>query len=342
MIDIINIQGYNKFIRDYLLQNRGFIVGLGLRGIFGFFASKLPVIGPHADIETELMLAGTKPLTWVSVETQAPYAPTEKDIKHAEEEQKAHLLRQKLDKDAAAGKCISADLELDIGSGERKQILRFYALPGQEEDLWAILEHSKAVMTGEPAVVPPLPEHLQQHMPTGEPLHLRAEKLQQQQERLIVRLPVYPDEINLSWNYKETERQRKEHEGRLKLDLAVAEGKLKATDVIVYNPRGNNVVYRHYCQIGREEDMMLIARYNQKAFNFQEPDVKLTKDMGEYLGYRKKDIQLFHALNKIHCLPRPLSKALTDAIFFINKNITQSAYQARAVKKAAVSPGDRK
>lgn len=316
-------------------------MGLGLRGIFGFFAAKLPVIGPHADIEADLMLAGTKPLTWLNVTEREPCKITDEDIQRAAEEQKGHKLRQVLDKDVAAGKFISADLEFDIDGSARKQILRFYALPGQEEDLQKIREYSKAAMTGDLASLPPLPEHLQQHMPNGEAPHIRAEKLQQQQEPLIVRLPVYPDDANFSWNFKEYDRQRKEHEGRLKLDQAVAEGKLKATDVIIYNPRGNSIC-RHYCQPGREEDMMLIARYNQKAFNGQEPDVKLTKDMGEYLGYRKKDIQLFHTLDKIGCLPRPLSKAVLDAIYFINRNITQPAYQARAVKKSAASPGDRK
>lgn len=39
----------------------------GLTNTFNSVVGRLPVIGPHAGIEAELMLAGKKPLTWIMV-----------------------------------------------------------------------------------------------------------------------------------------------------------------------------------------------------------------------------------------------------------------------------------
>lgn len=68
------------------------------------FLSAFPVIGPHADIEMELMLAGKKPITWTFV---APDDATCDDIRM----QKAHRDRKLLDRAVTQGKLISVDVE---------------------------------------------------------------------------------------------------------------------------------------------------------------------------------------------------------------------------------------
>jgi hypothetical protein len=96
-----------------------------------------------------------------------------------------------------------------------------------------------------------------------------------------------------------------EHEGRKKLDEAVRQGKLVSADVVVHtanDEKGNRVnletpwLFRHYCQPGNEENLQRIVAFNTKAFNFEEPDYALLegKDIGEYLGYRSKDINLWY------------------------------------------------
>ncbi len=109
----------------------------------------------------------------------------------------------------------------------------------------------------------------------------------------------------------------------MKLEEGVRQGKLKSMDVVVHRYRDfatgeikNNLkpeIYRHYCQPGKEEDMKRMAAFNQKLFNFEEPDYSLLqKDIGTYLGYRDKDVQLWS---------RGLRQPLRQASRFIQDHV---------------------
>ncbi len=121
---------------------------------------------------------------------------------------------------------------------------------------------------------------------------------------------------------------RREYDIQKELDDAVAAGKLKSLDV-VYKQQGNFLggTVRHYCQPQFEEEMRLIARINEKLFNREQPDEKLGKSFGDYLGYRKRDQLLWKILPD---LPRPVQ----DAIYALNRTVAQPAYQQHMLHKA--------
>ena len=80
----------------------------GLKNIFNSVAGSLPVIGPHAGIEADLLLAGKKPLGWVIVE---PDDATFQDPF----DQAEHEGRKKLDEAVRQGKLKSMDVIVHRG-----------------------------------------------------------------------------------------------------------------------------------------------------------------------------------------------------------------------------------
>ena len=103
-----------------------------LRHAFKKVASQLPVIGPHAGIEGELMLAGKKPMTWMSVDDRTDVGNDE--FKH---EQK---MRRLLDKQVEAGKLVSVDViyQLKGASPDWKCTTRHYAKREHKETMETI------------------------------------------------------------------------------------------------------------------------------------------------------------------------------------------------------------
>lgn len=118
----------NNFVLNYCMNSKS---------LRRNFLAAFPVVGPHSDIETELMLAGKKPMTWTFV---APDDATFDDSRM----QKAHRDRKLLDKAVAEGKLIAVDVEhRDPDYPEHVAIFRHYAQPGQEESLKRVSEFNK-------------------------------------------------------------------------------------------------------------------------------------------------------------------------------------------------------
>jgi hypothetical protein len=87
------------------------------------FLAALPVIGPHADIEAELLLAGIKPVGWLWI---YPDDETFKNWRMRKEQRD----RKILDRAVAEGKLKSIDTVRD-----NIPVRRFYCQPGREEDM---------------------------------------------------------------------------------------------------------------------------------------------------------------------------------------------------------------
>lgn len=167
-----------------------------------------------------------------------------------------------------------------------------------------------------------------QHLPVIGPHHTIEAELMLGGLKPLTWVPVYDDSLTFEGHPD----ARREHEGRKKMDDAVTRGQLSSVDVAIRpeHPDGKPLIMRHYCQIGKEADMLLLARINQKMFNREKPDAQLEKDMGAYLGYRKQDIWLWNNLGK-------LPKGLQKTIFDLNEKLVQPAYQQSMLKKAAKS-----
>ncbi len=112
------------------------------------------------------------------------------------------------------------------------------------------------------------------------------------------------------------------YEATRKLDEAVRQGKLKSVDVSVTR-EGETHIARHYCQPDKEKEMMFLAAYNNKVFNDKKPDLTLQKDVGAYLGYRKRDIWLWR-----HFKYDP-SKLSSKLFSFVEKNIARPAHHEK-------------
>lgn len=86
------------------------------------FLNAMPVIGPHADIEAELLLAGIKPVGFLFV-----FRDEEKEFLQDWRSKKLYRDVKILDQAVTQGKLKSMDMPLN-GSG----ILRYYCQPGKE------------------------------------------------------------------------------------------------------------------------------------------------------------------------------------------------------------------
>lgn len=166
------------------------------------------------------------------------------------------------------------------------------------------------------------------HLPVIGPHHTIEAELMLGGLKPLTWVPVHDDSLT----FDQHPDMQREHEGRKSMDAAVARGQLSSVDVIIRpeQPGAKEHTIRHYCQIGKEANMLLLARFNQKMFNREKPDVSLEKDIGDYLGYRKQDIWLWQNLGR---LPTGLRKAL----FELNEKVTQPAYQQAMLEKAAKS-----
>lgn len=104
--------------------------------------SRLPVIGPHADIEAELLLGGVKPLGWLNVWSldgiPAGYLPAIKQ----------YLDVQKLDKAVHEERLISYDVQGKSPTGDVLYTVRHYAQPDQKENIERIVAYHTKLWNG--------------------------------------------------------------------------------------------------------------------------------------------------------------------------------------------------
>tara|TARA_R110002124_G_scaffold73157_11_gene196239 strand:- start:1580 stop:2236 length:657 start_codon:yes stop_codon:yes gene_type:complete len=129
---------------------------------------------------------------------------------------------------------------------------------------------------------------------------------------------VAPDEARF-----DDPRMQRQHEGRKRLDKAVEEGRLIAIDVEQrYDEHPEYVgVYRHYAQPENEEKLKQVVAFNKQAFNGRDvSQVELDKDMGHYLGYRRRDIFFFNNVINAPLLP----EGLRDVIIRFNAPCQQA------------------
>ena len=90
------------------------------------FLAAFPVIGPHADIEGELMLAGQKPIALFDVFTPHPNDDFER--------KKMCYDRLRMDQAVTNGTLVSADREITQEDGE-SFTMRFFAQPEKEQEM---------------------------------------------------------------------------------------------------------------------------------------------------------------------------------------------------------------
>jgi hypothetical protein len=108
------------------------------------FLAAFPVVGPHAGVESELLLAGKKPLGWTLV------APDDTQFKDPRM-QKDHQGRMLLDRAVASGNLIAIDVEQrnkHAPAEESVIVLRHYAQLGQEQNLRRVSEFNKRAFNG--------------------------------------------------------------------------------------------------------------------------------------------------------------------------------------------------
>ncbi len=91
------------------------------------FYAAMPVIGPHAGIDAELMLAGKKPICILPV---FEYNPNEEFIY-----KKRNYDRLRLDKAVEEGQLVSTDRFIQGGDQRNDFTMRFYAQPHKEQEM---------------------------------------------------------------------------------------------------------------------------------------------------------------------------------------------------------------
>lgn len=104
------------------------------------FMAAFPVIGPHSDIEPELMLSGKKPLTWMVV-------MSDNMVSKDRRLQKEHEGRKQLDEAVENGTLIASDVTYtDPRFPEYVHTLRHYAQPTQTDQLRRVVEFNKCAL----------------------------------------------------------------------------------------------------------------------------------------------------------------------------------------------------
>ncbi len=120
---------------------------MNLKSLRNKFLSQLPVVGPHADIEAELMLAGLKPITWTVV------VPEDKHIEDLRIKIR-HEGRKRLDEAVKEGKLIAIDVEQALPQDPGNlTIIRHYAQPENEDKLKRIAAFNTNAFNGEPSSI---------------------------------------------------------------------------------------------------------------------------------------------------------------------------------------------
>jgi len=98
-----------------------------------------PVVGPHTGIESDLMLSGQKPLTWI-------YANSSDKLPETIESR----AQKRLDEAVSQGKLIAMDVEQRYSDNlEDVAIFRHYAQPDQKRNLERVAAFNRCAFNGE-------------------------------------------------------------------------------------------------------------------------------------------------------------------------------------------------
>jgi hypothetical protein len=124
----------------YYVNNKGMnFQSFNLKSLKQAFLAACPVIGPHAGIEVDLMLAGKKPLTWIPVfSDQANFADWRV--------MKMHEDRLRLDAAVEQGLLIAKDVTAFAGDPEKAFPVRHYALPSEKRRLEMLVAFNQCAM----------------------------------------------------------------------------------------------------------------------------------------------------------------------------------------------------
>lgn len=115
---------------------------MNLKSLKRKFLATLPVIGPHANIEAEMMLAGKKPITWMHAMKENEHT---EDIRLKIEQRGRKLL----DKAVESGQLIAIDVkQLNPNHPNGGMVFRHYAQPDNEEKLKLIAAYNTAAFNG--------------------------------------------------------------------------------------------------------------------------------------------------------------------------------------------------
>ena len=166
----------------------------------------------------------------------------------------------------------------------------------------------------------------------------------------VYRDDYYPQERDFDFASLDADKKKKLSEGlkktrheidmRRKLDEEVTKGNLKSVDVHYpgRDPNDKGSISRVYCQPEHEQEMRMVAAVSQKFANREpltpEEDKNLAKkDMGEYLGYRKRDTMLFRLVND-RSISKFVPDVVLDAIYAVNEAVVQPALRDILLDKA--------
>jgi len=308
-----------------------------LKKIFNAAASHLPVIGPHAGIEADLLLAGLKPVGMLPVKQRPenPKAWVQELETRLTYEQKIFDGCRALEKEVSAGRLIHKELPVS----ERTSV-HYYYRPGQEAVVNDIIAWDKS-------------ELVDKQGPTD--MSQRARELSMTLYKLDMARASQPEalqkgELDVARVFRDNNEARpdpevprrnmarwiKDCDDLERLDAAVAAGKLKSADLLLppLAPGRPNEILRHYCQPGQEKQMETVLRQNEEWLAKKSNVQILDKDIGEYLGYRKKDIDLWYGLPGLRQLPLGIGKAVYNAAVWASVTFAQEAYHSHMVDKA--------
>ncbi|GEM_PF-207686 len=120
--------------------------------------------------------------------------------------------------------------------------------------------------------------------------------------------PVFDGDTNFG-----DDRILKMHLDRKRMDQAVEEGALIAMDVEYMHPQtpGERHILRHYAQPECEDILKrVVACYKYDRDPENHPESYLEKDIGHYLGYKKRDILFFNNVVNNQAIPRSVASAI--------------------------------
>jgi hypothetical protein len=273
------------------------------------FYAALPVVGPHAGIEAQLLLGGVKPIGWLSSYSE-DYVPK------TEVERKEYEAYKKLDEAVAQGRLKRVDVVCHGKDDLCPSIVPHYYQPDKEQEALQIIEFNRRAFN--------------QNI-LHSPLPIRAEKILEG-EVTYGWLRLYADDFKPS-----VAHENKNIEDRKLLDAAVGDGKLISEDV-VYWPKNSKVGYpvRHYCKPGHEEDMKsAIVSTVGMVSETEDGFAKLPKDVGRYIGYRKRDIWWFYNAPRIadRIFDRVTANQILGALAKVSEKCAKPAYHQKLLDK---------
>lgn len=309
-----------------------------LRKIFNAVAANLPVIGPHAGIEAELLLAGLKPLGMVMVmdRPENPAAILQDIETRGKYEQKIFDDCLAADKDVAAGRLAHRRLPTSPGN-----TVHYYFRPGQESVVDQLMAWDNAELVEKQRGGVPLSDNARRVSMSmyeldkardSQPAALLAGKIDVAR---VFRRDDAP-RPDLAASRRNIEDWIKQCDDVEKLDAAVAAGRLVSADLVLPPPSAGlkPSILRHYCQPGQERQMEAVLRQNEEWIAKKSNVQLLDKDIGDYLGYRKKDIDLWYGSPQLQKLPFGLGPKLHNAAVWASRHFAQAAYHSHMVDKA--------